>query len=216
MLEHYFLLPTTIDRIRRSWLAEPIERYVAWLTKRKFAESTVDRRVPLLMRFGEFSRRRGARHVRDLPGHVDAFVRQQLRRRLCPCRSAHAKRVFVSDLRRPIEQMFRIVLPKRQSISKLPMANWAPTSSRHYVRSADFGTRRSGSTAIIWLGSRSTSRSTPSVGPTRSPPLPSTAFSSKRATATAHNRCARFAPPCGLFFGICSERGSCAPTSAAR
>jgi len=34
MLEHYFLLPTTIDRIRRSWLAEPIERYVAWLTKR--------------------------------------------------------------------------------------------------------------------------------------------------------------------------------------
>jgi integrase/recombinase XerD len=31
MLEHYFVKPGTIDRIRASWIGEPIERYVAWL-----------------------------------------------------------------------------------------------------------------------------------------------------------------------------------------
>ena len=29
MLEDYYLKPDTIDRIRASWLGEPIERYVA-------------------------------------------------------------------------------------------------------------------------------------------------------------------------------------------
>ena len=31
MLEHYFVKPDTIDAIRASWIAEPIEQYVAWL-----------------------------------------------------------------------------------------------------------------------------------------------------------------------------------------
>jgi integrase/recombinase XerD len=31
MLEHYFVKPSTLDRIRGSWLASPIERYVEWL-----------------------------------------------------------------------------------------------------------------------------------------------------------------------------------------
>jgi len=31
MLERYFLKPDTVDRLRASWIGEPIERYVQWL-----------------------------------------------------------------------------------------------------------------------------------------------------------------------------------------
>ena len=31
MLERYFVKPSTVDRIRASWLAPEIERYVEWM-----------------------------------------------------------------------------------------------------------------------------------------------------------------------------------------
>ena len=37
MLEQYFLKPGTIAQIRSSWLGEPIERYVEWLSERTHA-----------------------------------------------------------------------------------------------------------------------------------------------------------------------------------
>ena len=37
MLERYFIRPDTIDRIHASWIAEPIERYVEWLTAQQIA-----------------------------------------------------------------------------------------------------------------------------------------------------------------------------------
>ncbi|GAB4256140.1 MAG: hypothetical protein Kow00129_16770 [Thermoleophilia bacterium] len=55
MLERYFVRPDTIDRIRASWIAEGIERYVAWLTEEAYSPRCVSRRVPLLMKFGEFA-----------------------------------------------------------------------------------------------------------------------------------------------------------------
>lgn len=127
MLERYFLLPTTVDRIRSSWLAKPIEQYVSWLTERSFTASTIARRVPLILRFGEFARLKGARQVRELAGHLDSFARRELRGRLRPCGSPRARRVFVSDLRRPIEQMLRIVLPRRRPASpSQPFVKWSP------------------------------------------------------------------------------------------
>ena len=54
MLEHYFVKPSTIDRIRASWIGQPIEQYVAWLHDHRYW------RVPLLMQFGEFARARRA------------------------------------------------------------------------------------------------------------------------------------------------------------
>lgn len=53
MLERYFLRPTTVDRIRDSWLGEPIERYVTWLSERGYAARNVFCRVPILLHFGE-------------------------------------------------------------------------------------------------------------------------------------------------------------------
>ena len=46
MLERYFIRPETIDRIRASWLGDPIERYVIWLTERDYAPRNIWRRVP--------------------------------------------------------------------------------------------------------------------------------------------------------------------------
>ena len=55
MLEPYFIKPQTLDRIRHSWLSEPIENYVIWLTERGYAARNVYRRVPILMHFAEFA-----------------------------------------------------------------------------------------------------------------------------------------------------------------
>ena len=37
MLEQYFFKPETVDQIRSSWLGEPIERYVIWLSSQDYA-----------------------------------------------------------------------------------------------------------------------------------------------------------------------------------
>jgi integrase/recombinase XerD len=54
MLERYFVRSATIDRIRASWIAGAIERYVEWLTGHRYAPRNVLRRVSLLERFGDF------------------------------------------------------------------------------------------------------------------------------------------------------------------
>src|SRR3954453_14287025 len=74
MLERFFIRPNTVDRIRSSWIGGAIEQYVTWLTERNYAPRTIWRRVPILMRFGEFARDRGARNWDELPGHVADFV----------------------------------------------------------------------------------------------------------------------------------------------
>ena len=68
MLDQYFKKPQTVDRIRESWLGEPIERYVVWLTENGYAARNVERRVPMLMHFAEFARERGATGFDQLPG----------------------------------------------------------------------------------------------------------------------------------------------------
>ena len=56
MLERYFMKPSTVDRIRASWLASEIERYVEWMNSQGYAIRNVYRRVPVLCRFAEFSK----------------------------------------------------------------------------------------------------------------------------------------------------------------
>src|SRR3970282_2076497 len=48
MLERYFIRPQTVDQIRASWIGQPIERYVAWLTEEGYASRNVFHRVPVL------------------------------------------------------------------------------------------------------------------------------------------------------------------------
>ena len=48
MVERYFILPTTVDHIRESWLVDQIETYVGWLAGRGCRTTTIRRRVSLL------------------------------------------------------------------------------------------------------------------------------------------------------------------------
>lgn len=128
MLEHYFIRPDTLDRIRSSWLGDAIQTYVAWLAGQSYSSRCVIRRVPLFMRFGEFARKRGVTRVEELHGQLDAFVRSHLRRRLRPCGSRGARRQYVRDIRKPIEQFLRVVqaghLPTQPATR--PFQDWAP------------------------------------------------------------------------------------------
>ena len=110
MLEQYFVRPDTIDRIRASWLAEPIERYVAWLSERGYRPRNVCSRVPILLRFGVFTAGRGANAWEDLPAFVEEFVQAWVRERR-PHASPERARRFASELRNPIHQMLRLVVP---------------------------------------------------------------------------------------------------------
>jgi integrase/recombinase XerD len=129
MLEHYFVRPVTVDRVRTSWLGDPIEKYVTWLSEHEYKARCVYRRVPLLVAFGEFARQRGADRVELLPGHLDAFVRLRLRHRARPCRSKAARQQYIRDIREPIEQFLQVVQfgnPTPRSGVSRPFLQWAP------------------------------------------------------------------------------------------
>ena len=111
MLERYYIRPDTIDRIRASWIAGAIERYVGWLTEHRYASRNVFRRVPILRDFGDFARARGATAWEQLPVHVDAFVQGRVRERGQGCRTERACRKVADEARNPIEQMLGLVVP---------------------------------------------------------------------------------------------------------
>ena len=110
MLEQYFVLPDTIDRIRSSWIADEIERYVTWLTQEGYAARTVCRRVPVLTRFGEFAKQRGAETADALPDHIEAFVSDWVAERCCRNASEEHRRQTAKEVRTPVQQMLRVVL----------------------------------------------------------------------------------------------------------
>src|SRR2546428_13857619 len=73
MFERYFVKPETIDRLRASWLGEPIERYVTWLHEHGYEARNVFRWVPLLRKFGGFSQVLGATGGVALQDNVRCF-----------------------------------------------------------------------------------------------------------------------------------------------
>jgi integrase/recombinase XerD len=134
MLEHYFVRPETVDRVRESWLGNAIQTYVAWLAGRSYSSRCVIRRVPLLVRFGEFTHRRGVARIERLHEHIDAFVRSHLRRRVGSCQSKAARRQFIRDIRKPIEQFLRVVhagCRPAQPTATPPFLAWAPGFFEH-------------------------------------------------------------------------------------
>ena len=110
MLEKYFVRPETVDRFHSSWIAEPIEKYVVWLHDQSYRARTVLRRVPIVRRFGDFAAARGAESLEDLPDHVEAFVADWIQRRACR-QSESAQKRLGCEIRNPVQQMLRLVLP---------------------------------------------------------------------------------------------------------
>ena len=114
MLNRYFIRPTTVDRIRASWIGDAIERYVVWLDEQGYAARNMFVRVPILVRFGEFARASGASKWDELPAHVEPFVEDWLKRRELG-RSESERRVAAQGVRNPIQQLLRLILPGQES-----------------------------------------------------------------------------------------------------
>ena len=110
MLENYFSKPKTIDRIRQSWIAESIEKYVVWLQEHGHSKQTVHRRVPLLVQFGEYAKEQGAKSVEDLPVYLSEFASHWEERSRC-CKSRDRRKTLAREVRGCLRQMLSIVLP---------------------------------------------------------------------------------------------------------
>ncbi len=108
MLEMYFVEPATVDRIRCSWIGAEIENYLVWLVEHGYSSRSIWRRVPIVFAFGEFARARGAGAIGELPAHVDAFVASRVARHEARTGST---RPMAKEIRGPVEQMLRVVLP---------------------------------------------------------------------------------------------------------
>ena len=96
MLEEYFVKPSTVDRIRGSWMAAEIENYVVWLVEHRYSVKSIWRRVPIVFAFGEFAGARGTSAISELPAHLeDAWAPGDPLRALnaCWCR-ASARRLL--------------------------------------------------------------------------------------------------------------------------
>lgn len=111
MLEQYFVRPTTVDRIRASWIGEAIEQYVSWLTEQGYSACIVLQRVPLLLRFGDFARENGAASLDALPNCVEPFICQCLNSRVQPFSNDESRNQSIRSVRGPICQFLRVLLP---------------------------------------------------------------------------------------------------------
>lgn len=110
MLENYYIRPTTVDRIRDSWIAPAIEQYVDWMAEQRYTERSVLHRVPILVRFGEYAKAHGANELTDLPEHVEPFVQAWIRERTRGGGSVRARKAG-QEVRNPICQMLRLAVP---------------------------------------------------------------------------------------------------------
>ena len=106
MLEQYFAKPSTLDRVRGSWIGAEIETYVAWLVDHDYSARSIWHRVPTVFAFGEFARERGAKAVSDLPAHVEAFVAIRV-----VLHEKRSTRPMAKEVRGPVEQMLSVVVP---------------------------------------------------------------------------------------------------------
>lgn len=126
MLEQFFVRPDTVDRIRASWIGAAIEQYVLWLCERGSGRATVARRVPILLRFGEFAAGKGAKALEELPAHVTAFVEEGARAREWRPVSDKARKNWADATRNVVFQMLQLALPETFTRSRPDAADREP------------------------------------------------------------------------------------------
>lgn len=74
MLEDYYVEPSTIDRVRSSWLAPQIENYLEWLEAHGYSRLIVYRRLPLPYHFAEFARKKDCGDVVSCKAHIRSTI----------------------------------------------------------------------------------------------------------------------------------------------
>jgi site-specific recombinase XerD len=108
MLEHYYVKPSTIDRIRGSWLCSQIENYVEWMEAHGYSRLVVYRRVPLLFHFAEFAQKKGCRDIASCKVYIKEFVSQWLEQHGAQAKTADALRKHFIDAECGVRQMLRL------------------------------------------------------------------------------------------------------------
>jgi site-specific recombinase XerD len=135
MLERYFVKPSTVDRIRASWLAPEIERYVEWMTSQGYAIRNFHRRVPILCQFAEFAKRHGSNDVKSAASHIEEFASHWLASHGSPCRVPAARSKIAEEARNPVRQMLRLALEGRVTPARtrksFPFEDQAPGFLRY-------------------------------------------------------------------------------------
>lgn len=111
MLERYYALPTTADRIRALWLGPAIERYAAWLAERGISGARGRGCIEVVIQFNRFAQAHGAQEWSALPALVDSFIARRTRQRGQRRRERHASQTLRSMFRSPIEQLLRLAVP---------------------------------------------------------------------------------------------------------
>jgi integrase/recombinase XerD len=74
MLEDDYVKPSTVDRVRASWLAPQIESYLEWLEAHRYSRLVVYRRLRLLSHFAEFTQEKGSRDIASRKACIKEFV----------------------------------------------------------------------------------------------------------------------------------------------
>jgi integrase/recombinase XerD len=111
MLERYYALPTSVDRICALWLGPAIERYAAWLAEHRISSARARGCIEVLIQFDRFAQAHGAQEWSALPALVDSFVACRMRQRGRRRRERRALQTLRSMCRSPVEQLLRLVIP---------------------------------------------------------------------------------------------------------
>jgi integrase/recombinase XerD len=113
MLERYFVKPATVDRIRASWLAPEIERYVEWMDLQGYAIRNVYKRVPMLCRFAEFTKQHGCTDLKSAASQIESFASHWLAGHEPSGQTAEARNKIAEEARNPVRQMLLLALEGR-------------------------------------------------------------------------------------------------------
>lgn len=130
MLEHYYIKPSTVDRIRANVAGAYIERYVEWMYSNGYASRNVFKRVPVLCQFGIFAAGRGATDGASALAHVDAFVEHWKKLHGRNCKTSDALHQVALDASGPVMQMLGVALygkvQSRRKPKSFPFEDEAP------------------------------------------------------------------------------------------
>jgi hypothetical protein len=108
MLNHFYAKPSTIDRIRNSWLGSQMDDYVGWMEANGYSSHAVFRRLPPLFCFAEFAQRRGCIDVTSALSLVDEFVSEWLVQHGADAKTSTSLRKHAIDIGNAIRQMLRL------------------------------------------------------------------------------------------------------------
>ncbi len=111
MLEHYFVRPATVDRLRALWLGPAISRYAEWLSDRQVSRASALFKLQTLVLFDRFVTARHVRALEELPAQIEPFIEEWQRTRGRRPHSASYGRSLRTGPRTTIEELLRLVIP---------------------------------------------------------------------------------------------------------